>query len=72
MKSTYIPEGYYLSKAQAANYLDMDKTTLQYHVSKGHIETINFPSLGHLIKEQDVLDFKISPQGRPSIYEKVK
>jgi predicted site-specific integrase-resolvase len=70
MKGTYIPANYYVSKSQAAAFLQISPSTLQYHINTGRISTIHFPGLGHLIKEEDVRDFVPSPQGRPSIYRR--
>jgi predicted site-specific integrase-resolvase len=70
--SIYIPANFYVNKTQAAKFLQINKSTLQYHINAGHIETINFPDLGHLIKEEDIRNFVPAPQGKPSIYRKVK
>ncbi len=74
LNSTYIPSGDYVNKVQAAEYLGIPLGNLQYHIGKGNIDTINFPSHGHLINELDVLEFeeklKEMKPGRPSIYSK--
>jgi hypothetical protein len=70
IKSIYIPAGRYVSKAQAAELLAVATTTLQYHIGKGDMPTIHFPGLGHLIKEEDVLNFRPKSKGRPTIYKK--
>lgn len=72
INSTYIPADYYLSKSQVAEFLNISTSTLQWHISRGNIETIHFPGLGHMITEFSMLEFKekldeIRP-GRPSIY----
>jgi len=73
---TYIPAAPYFSKSQAAAILNIPVGTLQWHIGQGNIESINFPGLGHLINEWDVLEFKKKlaeiKQGRPSVYKKKK
>lgn len=76
LETTHILDGDYVSKFQAAEYLDIPAKTLQWHIREKNIPTINFPRLGHMIEKQDVLKFKevldeIRP-GRPTIYEKVE
>jgi hypothetical protein len=75
IESTYIPAGHYLSKSQASEVLNIPASTLQYHIGKGHIDTMSFPGLGHLIREKDVNSFKRELDkfhpGKPSIYSKV-
>lgn len=76
IEATYISAGYYLSKSQASSILNIPTATLQYHIGKGHVDTIHFPGLGHLIRERDVNSFKRELDkyhpGRPTIYKKVK
>lgn len=68
--STYIPDGQYLSLAQAAKTLGLKRSGLQHHINKGHLQTIKIPGLGHIIKEDDIILFKAKRRGRPSIYKK--
>jgi hypothetical protein len=68
--STYIPAGQYLSLVQAAEILGLKRSGLQHHISKGHLKTIHFPGLGHIVKEDDIILFKVKRRGRPSIYSK--
>jgi hypothetical protein len=70
--STYIPAGQYLSLAQAAETLGLKRSGLQHHIGKGHLKTIHFPGLGHIIKENDIILFKAKRRGRPSIYSEEK
>jgi hypothetical protein len=70
MKSTYIPGGFYLSKSQAAKILKLSPSTVQHHISKGNLASVNMPDLGHHILESDVLEFQAKLPGRPSIYPK--
>jgi predicted site-specific integrase-resolvase len=70
--STYIPAGQYLSLVQAAEILGLKRSGLQHHISKGHLKTIHFPGLGHIVREDDIILFKAKRRGRPSIYSEEK
>jgi hypothetical protein len=71
--STYIPAGHYLSLVQAAEILGLKRSGLQHHINKGHLKTIHFPGLGHIILKWHVIKFQKERNGpgKPSIYEKV-
>ncbi len=73
IESVYITAHYYASKSQAAKFLNIPTSTLQYHIGKGNIDTIHIPGMGHLISEWDILDFqeKLSEMkpGKPGIYK---
>lgn len=71
-ETIFIPGGYYTSKTKASKYLSIDKVTLQDHIKKGHLKTILFPDLGHLILGWDLLEFEENRKGpgRPTIYPK--
>ncbi len=69
--STYIPEGRYLSKKQAAEAAGVIHQNVQYWIQRGQLPAIEIPGLGYLISETDLQAFLEKPRsagypkGRP-------
>lgn len=62
---THIPDGQYLSKAQAAEALGTVHQTVQRWIDAGLLPSIHIEGMGHLINLKDVQTFQPPPMGRP-------
>lgn len=54
---THIPEGDYLTKAQAAQQRGVIHQTIQQWIDKGWLPAIQIPGLGYLINQKDIQAF---------------
>ncbi len=61
LNSTYFPEGYYISKADAAKWLGVKPNSLFYHIKVGHLPTILMAGAHH-INIDDLMMFQKSQE----------
>ncbi len=57
IKTVRVPDGNYVSKVDAAEWLGIEVTSLQHHVKVGNIRTVRCPTGCHMILEKDLLEF---------------
>lgn len=72
LESIYIPNGHYVSKADAAEFLGIETTSLQHHIKSGNMTTVRCPSGCHMINKWNLLEFAKNRRrpGKPTIYSK--
>ncbi len=72
LETIHIPDGHYISKAKAAEFLGIRPATLQNHIKNGNLNAILFLNLGYLIEKEILFEFALNRRGlgRPTIYDK--
>lgn len=63
IKQTFIPDGYYYSKAEAAQVKGVYKATIQQWIDKGWIKSIKIGGT-HIIEEKELFRFTPPKPGR--------
>lgn len=69
LESIYFPEGYYVSKTEAAKWVGMNSTSLQYHIKTGRLPTI-FLAGAHHINVNDLIIFQEYKRDAPVFLDK--
>jgi hypothetical protein len=70
IEPTYIPEGKYFTKSQAALFCEVNPVRVQQWIARGQLTALQVPGMGYLIREQDLIAFlKLD---RPTGYPKGK